>query len=1069
MTDVVLMDKNERDKIMLELNTNFLVEAGAGSGKTYSLVQRMANIVTTGTYEIREIVAITFTRKAADELKERFQTELENRRKEITNQAAKERIERALADFDQCYLGTVHSFCARLLRERPVEAGLDFDFKELDEREDRMIADEAWERYINDVRLKSPEKIDELTELGIDVASLRSNLHELREYADVKWFYKTTERPRLDKVFSELKAFIEYVKTNLPEEEPDKGYDTLQKKVLRTMREFKYFDILKDKTKVSMLRPYQKKTSVTLNRWKDNDVAKEIRDERQIILSEAVAPVLERWFEYCHSRLIPFLKPALAYYQDLKKRRSSLNFQDLLSESAKLLKENSEVRRYFQSKYKCLLVDEFQDTDPIQAELMMYLTGEEAEEKNWTKLTPRQGSLFVVGDPKQSIYRFRRADIDIYQRVKEMIASTGGEALNLTMNFRTTSLVTEPLNDVFVKHLPEQETNYQAAYRPLNSVKRDELEDEQRKGIFKWTVPNARKTAEVIEADADGIARYIRSKLLINEAQPRDFMILTRYNGGIDDYAKKLEEYSIPVMTTGEVSLAEEEELRALLYLLKFLAEPTNTLYAAAVLRGPFFGISDKLLYHFTANGGRLSLFSIIPTELKEEEQKIISTVYEKLKQYFMWRRKDTPTAAIEKILMDVGLLPMYMDLEKSKRDYTRIYQVLEKLRALEASGHTEFYAVVDHLEQLVVEESMEEMTLPDEENAVRVMNVHKSKGLEAPIVFLAHPKKFVDQKGRIGRHIQREQEQSIGYFCFTNDKDEMMAQPPNWKQLQAEEYEYLKAEEMRLVYVAATRAEKMLVISSMDKGNEKNNPWNDLIEGLELNEFQVPEDIPKPEMTDKKVVNLLNLKRVREQVSNWAHSLKQSTYEVERPTDRTESDTTSLRIARETGGGKDWGSVIHEAFEAVLKSNGEKSEVIEDLLTKYDFPLDRAEEVNDAIETFLQSPIWQRCRQADEWYAEMPFTVLVQEGHPLFRKEKGDTVLTGIIDLIFKEKDQWVIVDYKTDRFIQKEDIDKLKNHYAKQLHVYKQAWEEITKERVGEMNIYFVQTNECVELHTD
>ncbi|MEB1809076.1 MAG: UvrD-helicase domain-containing protein [Bacillaceae bacterium] len=1066
MTDIVLMDKAERDKIMEHLNTNFLVEAGAGSGKTFSLVQRMANLVTTGTYEIREIVAITFTRKAADELKERFQTELEKRRKGITDVVVKERIERALADFDQCYLGTVHSFCARLLRERPVEAGLDFDFKELDEQEDKLIADEAWERYINDIRLKSPEKLDELSELGIDVASLRANLHELREYADVVWFYEETERPDLGEVFSELKAFIEYVKTNLPDEEPDKGYDSLQKKVLRTMRELKYFDIAKDKTKVAMLRPYQKKTTVTLNRWKDNDVAKEIRDERQIILAEAVAPVLESWFEFCHSRLIPFLKPALAYYQNLKKKRSSLNFQDLLSESAKLLKENSEVRRYFQQKYKCLLVDEFQDTDPIQAELMLYLTGEEIEEKNWTKLTPRQGSLFVVGDPKQSIYRFRRADIDIYQRVKEMIANTGGEALNLTMNFRTTSLVTEPLNEVFVQHLPEKETSYQAAYRPLNSVKRNDPEEEQKLGIYKWMVPNARKTAEVIEADADGIAKYIREKLTNGEAQPRDFMILTRYNGGIDDYAKKLEEYSIPVMTTGEVSLAEDEELRAALYLFKLLAEPTNSLYAAAVLRGALFGISDKLLYNFTTHGGRLALFTAIPEQLAEEEQSLLKAVYEKLKQYYMWRRQDIPTAAIEKILLDVGLLPKYMSLEKNKRDYTRTYQVLEKLRAYEASGHAEFYAVVERLEQLIVDETIEEMTLPDEENAVRVMNVHKSKGLEAPIVFLVHPKKFVDQKDKIGRHIQREQESSIGYFCFTNEKDEMMAQPPNWQRLQAEEYEYLKAEEMRLVYVAATRAEKMLVISCMDKGNEKNNPWNDLLVGLELDEFKVPEDIVKPEVADKNVVSAAEWKQIREQVLNWAEPLKQKTYEMERPTDRTEEDHTLLGISRETGGGKDWGSVIHEAFESILKENEDRSEVIEELLMKYEIPVERAPEVNDAIDAFLQSPIWERCKQSDEWYAEMPFTVMVQEGHPLYREEIGETILTGIIDLIFKENDQWIIVDYKTDRFTRKEDIEKLKDHYAKQLNVYKQAWEEITKEQVGEMNIYFVQTQDCVKI---
>lgn len=362
MTNTILVDQAERNKISEELTTNFLVEAGAGSGKTHSLVERMVNLVTTGTFRIQQIVAITFTRKAADELKERFQTGLEKKRKDTDDPELKSRVEAALADFDQCYLGTVHAFCARLLRERPIEAGLDFDFTEIDEREDRQLADEAWDRYIRDIRLKQKDKIDELGELGFNIAELRKTLHHLREYGDVHWHYEDVEKPSLEAAFNELKKFIEYTKRCLPDEEPDKGYDALQKKILKTMMQLKYFDLEQDKNKIAMLRPYQKDSGVTLNRWKDKDEAKEIRDEVQQVLVEIVQPTLVRWFEYCHSKLIPFLKPALDYYQNIKKERSALNFQDLLVGTAKLLKENSEVRSYFQHKYGCLLVDEFQDS-----------------------------------------------------------------------------------------------------------------------------------------------------------------------------------------------------------------------------------------------------------------------------------------------------------------------------------------------------------------------------------------------------------------------------------------------------------------------------------------------------------------------------------------------------------------------------------------------------------------------------------------------------------------------------------------------------------------------------------
>ena len=134
---------------------------------------------------------------------------------------------------------------------------------------------------------------------------------------------------------------------------------------------------------------------------------------------------------------VPFVKEARRIYEERKKALSALNFQDLLLKAADLLATHPDVRQYFQEKYRYILVDEFQDTDPVQARLLMYLTGEELTEASWENITPRPGSLFVVGDPKQSIYSFRRADLSIYQRFKERITETGGEVVEFTTNFRS--------------------------------------------------------------------------------------------------------------------------------------------------------------------------------------------------------------------------------------------------------------------------------------------------------------------------------------------------------------------------------------------------------------------------------------------------------------------------------------------------------------------------------------------------------------------------------------------------------------------------------------------------------
>lgn len=743
-----------------------------------------------------------------------------------------------------------------------------------------------------------------------------------------------------------------------------------------------------------------------------------------------------------------------------------MNFQDLLVNAAKLLKENSEVRRYFQQKYGCLLVDEFQDTDPIQAEIMLYLTGEELTEKNWTNITPRQGTLFVVGDPKQSIYRFRRADIDIYQRVKDMIAQTGGEVLHLTMNFRTITAITEPLNAVFEGPLPPEETPFQAAFRPLNSYNIGEKDEEGLKGVYQHIVPYNRKAQEVLEADSTAIAHFIRNTLDEEKAQPKDFMVLTRYNGNLKDYAKKLEEYGIPVMTTGEVSLVEDEEIQTLVHVIRLLTEPSNSLYMTAVLRGPLFGISDRLLYEFVSNSGKLQVTKHIPEQLKEEDKILLEQAFSKINKYYKWTKEDLPSAAIEKIMDDIGLLSIYIKLRKTRRDFTRLYQVLERLRTFEANGNSEFHLVAERLVEMVQEEAIGEMTLPNEQNAVRVMNVHKSKGLEAPIVFLTQPNKFIDTETKISQHIKRQGTDSIGYFSFQNDKGELMAQPVHWNDFRSEEYQYLQAEELRLLYVAATRAKQMLVVSGMEKNNEKNNPWNMLLTGMDLESLTIPENVEPPQALTQVRTDVAQFKAIKDELKSWIEPLSQSTYSEYSPTD----DTKKLPqgIEREDGGGKAWGSVIHAAFEVVLKGKEQTEGEVKALLVKEGLATERLQEVLQTVERFKESDLYQRVKQADAYFVEMPFSLSVKKGDPLYSpNNKSDVVfISGVIDLLIKEGDQWVIADFKTDRVKTDKGLSKLKDHYQSQLNLYKQAWEFMTNEQVKETLFYFVTPNKTMVL---
>ena len=369
-----------------------------------------------------------------------------------------------------------------------------------------------------------------------------------------------------------------------------------------------------------------------------------------------------------------------------------------------LLKKNPEVRSYFQDKYRFLLVDEFQDTDPIQAEIMFYLTSEDSAEQIWTRCRPKAGSLFVVGDPKQAIYRFRRADIDTYNRVKQLMEEHDGEVLQLITNFRSFNTVTEELNTVFEKHLPEIETVHQAAYRPLIAHHVDE--GGAFTGIKRLSVPaDFSRKEDVILKDAENISVTIQS-LLKKGYHPQDFMVLTRYNDGVAVYAKMIEDLGIPVSISGEVVLGETREFQDLWILLKSFLDPTDEVGFVAVLRGIFFGISDQELYEWKQANGRFSIYSDIPEALSstiKEKFKNTLTILRLCQQKI---RQLSPTAAIEKMIEEVGFYPLLLKNGRNKHIYKRMLQMMEALRKQESMGNTNYKQILDSLTSLLFEKT---------------------------------------------------------------------------------------------------------------------------------------------------------------------------------------------------------------------------------------------------------------------------------------------------------------------------------------------------------------------------
>ncbi|MFS0824014.1 UvrD-helicase domain-containing protein [Bacillus sp. 1P02SD] len=1059
----VIVDQEARDKIVSVLNQNFLVEAGAGSGKTTSLVERMVNLIYTGTAKMDEIVAITFTKKAADELKTRFLTALEKKCKEEADLDVKFWLEEALQNIEQSFIGTVHSFCARLLRERPVEAGIDVHFSELEDTEDDKIAEAAWLVYTHKLEQDHPQKSRMMNDLGLREKDLMERFCEMKNYPDVAWATDVIEKPNLDDVFRRFIALLKEASRCIPKD-ISKGPDSLQEAIDDALRHVKYDDKT-DALKIKIFQLFDKKLKVTQYKWTSKEDAKEYLERITSFFETHVQPLIERWREYCHPFVIELFQEALAEYEKIKQERSLMNFQDLLMRTAVLLKDNAEVRSYFQGKYKRLLVDEFQDTDPIQAEIMFYLTGEDVTERKWTKCKPRPGSLFVVGDPKQAIYRFRRADIDIYNLVKQLIETHGGEVLQLIMNFRTVDRVTSLLNQVFQEQLPEEETVHQAAYRPLISHKEAGTSDFS--GIKRLVLADefAKNKAITVEEDAKSITAHIQK--LINEGhEPRKFMILTRQKDGIDVYATKLEEAGIPVSVSGEMEIGTILEFQDLIRLLEALVDPTDQIAFVAALRSIWFGISDEELFQWGQAGGVFSLFASSPDHLNSETKQHFEGALSKLKQYVKWKTSHSPLVAIEKIIEDIGLYPLFLVKGYGKREATNLLQILEALRLKEEGEATTFNQAVDYVKQQI-EEKTKVINLEEDENAVRIMNVHKAKGLEAPIVFLAHPGKKPEVCNKIWSHIRREEQSSTGYFMFERKQGfarKPVAQPLHWESYLDAEEAYLLAEEIRILYVAATRAENAMIISSFETKNDK-NPWNLLLDGL-----PGLEDLEKLELThDEKELQRHIITREEfiedtQGLLGWIEDRKQPSFSTYSPTE-DKQDMFTLEIEREEGGGQTWGTAIHEVFEKIAKGE-EAEEAIVSSLQKHEISLGRRDEVAEAVAHFKQSMIWAELQIADHVLTEVPFTVKIDAQDPLSEiVEKGCNAETlfvsGIIDLAYKLNGAWKIVDYKTDRPKDLAKLPDLAKYYQKQIDLYQQIWQRITGEKVADKQLYFVTSN--------
>ncbi|MDR2390678.1 MAG: UvrD-helicase domain-containing protein [Planctomycetota bacterium] len=1091
-------DQAARDRIENDIDHNLVVEAGAGAGKTSCLVKRLLTLFRRGGLAGEgRLAAVTFTHKAAAELRERLDKSLEQAIGSLPEGEGKETLRAARTAIPECHIGTIHSFCSRLLRERPVEAGIGPDFQELDETRDEALRDQAWDEFSRRLlRGEFPEIYGALAESGLNAETLRSGFKTFANYPDVDTWGATGSGPPPD-----YDGFVAGVKQYVASQ------DDVKDPILRAgdLRQGKLPALLRTLIRRCRRMPGNWSREAVLQmdglfpenlenvqaEWETFGSSKAIGkvkfEEYTTFFSKTVLPFRHARMAALYAVVLSAFFAAEKIYKRLRREAGGVNFQDLLLLTVRLLREHPPVRRDFARRYARLLVDETQDTDPLQAELLFLLASSDPEEKDWRRCLPRPGALFIVGDPKQSIYRFRRADIAIYQEMKTLLEKAGGAALTLTANFRSRPEILHWVNRVYgpreksegaadsgAERFSDRDTPEGPRYVPLESRRSGQVAEECLSGVYRLDLPAQNDNrADNPDADEAGrIARFIRRaadqgiRIPVHDAdgetfrpvRPGDFLILTWANDHVADFAQAFRRFELNCRVSGGLPLQDSATLALLSGYLDALAQPDNPVPTLGVLRGGLFGISDPDLYRWKRGGGDFFFARFSPKEDKNIKNPVSRSLDIMAEHYRLLERR-SPIEALVPILDDLGFWAHSCLGGEGLNGAGTLAAAVELLRA-EGGNLSTPAKLADRLAVLI--NSFKGETLPaiaDTGEAVRVMNIHKAKGLEAPVVFLTshrrkgtHPVSLAIQRGSNGTS-------GAILVCRSNSRSfaaQPLARPLDWDELANRERRFLAAERTRLNYVAATRAGAVLVLSLHPVKNGKKLLWKNVFapdfpeDSLELPDRRLPESaaaapIEVPKLAEYDEAELFRLAKERERHLVSLGEVAQAAAAGGRP--ESEVLPPDDVLAR--------GEMLHCLLEAFASAadTGDLIGRAAELLREHGLPDDEAGEMARIVLAAHTSEIWRRAAAADRVYREAPYFL------PVSGPDGKERLERGVIDLVFRETDGWVVVDYKTGGSRSGIDPREAAREHAPQLTAYARAWSRLTDEPVKETGVYFLR----------
>ena len=771
-----LDDGAARARSRNSLDESLIVEAAAGTGKTTELVRRITAVLATGRGRIDGIAAVTFTRKAAGELKLRLRQELDAQAREADPQV-RERLQDAIERLEEARIGTIHSFCSDLLRLRPVEAVVDPAFEELSETEAPGLYRKAFRSWIEErlvegskgvaralARVAARESHDDTPPLS-DLEFSGWRLVEWRDF-DSRWTRPLYDRRgEIDRLAGDIQTLRTAAKAASKPNDPLalslRPVVGLAEWIERNEQAGPRDYVTLEGLLVALLRDMKKKE----NQRKGKGFYAEGLPREQVaggrdLLAERIEEFRERADADLASLLRDEMGSLVQRYGDLKRRLGKLDFLDLLVRTRDLIRDNAAVRAHFQTQLSHIFVDEFQDTDPLQAEILLLLSAADPGETNWRKVVPAPGKLFLVGDPKQSIYRFRRADVSFYKDAVGRLATGGVGVVHLTRSFRAVLPIQRLVNAAFSAEMAADAQTGQPDYVPLGGHS-EPIAGQPSVVVLSVPSPYGWRgevtRTEVEKCLPDTVAAFVHWVLTesgwkvrepgqdgeLAGVRARHVAILFRrfMNWGKDvsrDYVRALEARSVPHLLVGGRSYHQREEVETLRTALVAVEWPDDELSVYATLRGALFALDDALLYRWRTRCGALHPFRRRPHDLEPEFQPV-SEALDLLAQFHRQRNRQPVVATVHGLLEATRAHAAFVLRPGGGQVLANVHRVADLARTYEVSGGISFRGFVEELTaQADRDESLEARVLEQSAEGVRVMTVHTAKGLEFPVVILA-------------------------------------------------------------------------------------------------------------------------------------------------------------------------------------------------------------------------------------------------------------------------------------------------------------------------------------------